>query len=372
MIGVGSQELYHNVAQSNHKPQFLLQSCEQPGRSSVVSSVNKKPVRGSPKASSARELIEKKGIGNKEEKASTLPRKGTIFAKKESGSGAAVNGGRKVSTLPRNRDTRDSGDSSEDSLRGQGDTETGSGDQVTRWHSLESVGDITADTSMDYIEFSSQTLPRSYKAEVIKSEWAELMESSSAALAEEDMFHTLPRYSGRVKQVLTVQEKLEDTARPPPAELYVNLLEDDEDGEGGVAESDADTASMSTGTVSHRPTPHITPHHSFSGADKTRPIDIAKMLDPFEALEREFGWEGGVTIRPPSAFCSLADIQEDSDEKFGDTDTENTVSDPVKSSEISEVMAAVDEAVNSLDDSGVCDVSDVSISEERDAGQDVR
>ena len=278
-------------------------------------------------------------------------------------------GGRKVSTLPRNRDNRDTRDSSEDSLRGQGE-DTGS--QVTRWHSLESVGDITADTSMDYIEFSSQTLPRSYKAEVIKSEWAELMESSSAALAEADMFHTLPRYAGRVKQVLTVQEKLEDAeARPPPAELYVNLLDEDEDAEAG--ESEADTASMSTGTVSHRPTPHVTPHHSFSGADKTRPIDIAKMLDPFEALEREFGWEGGVTIRPPSAFCSLADIQEDSDEKFGDTDTENPVSsDPVKRSEISEVMEAVDEAVNSLDDSGVCDVSDVSISEERDAGQDVR
>ena len=74
--------------QSNPKPQFLFQSCEQPGRSSVVSSFNKKPVRGSPKASSARELIEKKG--NKEEKASTLPRKGTIFAKKESGAATRV------------------------------------------------------------------------------------------------------------------------------------------------------------------------------------------------------------------------------------------------------------------------------------------
>ena len=280
-----------------------------------------------------------------------------IFAKKESGA---------VSTLPRNRD------SSEDTLRGQGDAETGSGDQIARWHSLESVGDITADTSMDYVEFSSQTLPRSYKAEVIKSEWAELMESSSAALAEEDMFHTLPRYGGRaqrpeaeVRRVLTVQEKLdtaEDSARPPPAELYVNLLEDDEE-EAGVAESDADTASMSTGTVSHRPTPGVTPAHSFSGADRSRPIDIAEMLDPFEALEREFGWEGGVTIRPPSAFCSLADIQEDSDEKFGDTDTE-TVSEQVKSRELSEVIEAVDEAVNSLDDSGVCDVSELSISED--------
>ena len=48
------------------------------------------------------------------------------------------------------------------------------------------------------------------------------------------------------------------------------------------------------------------------------------------------------------------------------------MSDQVKRSEISEVMEAVDEAVNSLDDSGVCDVSDVSISEERDVGQDTR
>ena len=148
--------------------------------------------------------------------------------------------------------------------------------------------------------------------------------------------------------MLTVQEKVnDDLAAPPPAELYVNLLDDDDD----VHESDADTASMSTGTVSYRPTPHITPHHSFTGADRSRPIDIAKMLDPFEQLEREFGWEGGVTIRPPSAFCSLADIQEDSDE---------TVSDKVRNLERPEVEA---EAANlNLDDSGVCDVSDTNTS----------
>ena len=45
-----------------------------------------------------------------------------------------------------------------------------------------------------------------------------------------------------VRRVLTVQEKLgsEDLARPPRAELYVNLLDEEE--QGGGRESD-DTAS---------------------------------------------------------------------------------------------------------------------------------
>ena len=34
---------------------------------------------------------------------------------------------------------------------------------------------------------------RSYKAEMIKTEWQELMESSNAALDNSDMFHTLPK-----------------------------------------------------------------------------------------------------------------------------------------------------------------------------------
>ena len=283
-------------------------------------------MRGSPKASSARELIEKKKDGSKEEKAATLPRKGTIYAKRES----CNNGGRRVSTLPRHSATTEDAEA------------TGS---------MESVGDITADTSMDYEEFSSQTLPRSYKADVIKSEWQELAELSTAAL-DNEMFHTLPKVNSKlkaeaecedtmIKSVLTVQEKLHTLDSPPPAELYVNLLDEEED--LMVQESDVDTASMST--ISHRPTPHITPHHSFSGADRTKPIDIAKMLDPFEQLEREFGWEGGVTIRPPSAFCSLADIQEDSDE---------TVSDKVRQSEKAEA------ADLNLDDSGVCDVEEVA------------
>ena len=293
---------------------FILQANEQHGRSSSVSLSNKKSVRGSPKASSARELIEKKNNGgSREERAATLPRKGTIYTKRES---CSSNAGRRVSSLPRN--------SQED----------------VGW--TESLAELTADTSLDYEEFSSQTLPRSYKAEEIKSEWQELTELSTAAL-DSEMFtsHTLPKSQSKLRTevealtVLTVQEKLHSLESPPPAELYVNLLEDEED---VVLESDVETASMST--ISHRPTPHITPHHSFTGADRTKPIDIAKMLDPFEQLEREFGWEGGVTIRPPSAFCSLADIQED--------ESDETVSDKVR--------------VSSLDDSGVCDVSDTNTS----------
>ena len=77
----------------------ILQANEQHGRSSSVSLSNKKCVRGSPKASSARELIEKKNNGgSREEKAATLPRKGTIYAKRES----CNNAGRRVSSLPRN------------------------------------------------------------------------------------------------------------------------------------------------------------------------------------------------------------------------------------------------------------------------------
>ena len=168
-------------------------------------------MRGSPKASisSVRELIEKKNIG-KEEKASTLPRKGTIYTKKESGTTGtgSGSGGRKVTTLPRNRDNF------------SGDSET------------SDTWDV-ADTSMDYVEFSSQTLPRSYKAEMIKTEWQELMESSTAALDNSDMFHTLPKSycplraetedgNPEVRQVLTVQEKLDVLDAPPPVGFASN------------------------------------------------------------------------------------------------------------------------------------------------------
>ena len=89
---------------------------------------------------------------------------------------------------------------------------------------------------------------------MIKTEWQELMESSTAALDNSDMFHTLPKSYCKnkeeaengdhlVRQVLTVQEKIDVLDAPPPAELYANLLDEDED----VHVSDCDTASMSTG-----------------------------------------------------------------------------------------------------------------------------
>ena len=36
---------------------------------------------------------------------------------------------------------------------------------------------------------------------------------------------------------------------------------------------------------------------------------MAKLLDPFEQLEREFNWEDVTTLKPPSAFCSLVDVR---------------------------------------------------------------
>jgi hypothetical protein len=40
---------------------------------------------------------------------------------------------------------------------------------------------------------------------------------------------------------------------------------------------------------------------SFAKADRAH-FDLAKLLDPFEKLEREFNWEDVTTLRPPSAF----------------------------------------------------------------------
>ena len=51
-------------------------------------------------------------------------------------------------------------------------------------------------------------------------------------------------------------------------------------------------------------------YSSFSSQDRTKPFDLAKLLDPFEQLEREFNWED-VTLKPPSAFCSLVDVREE-------------------------------------------------------------
>ena len=189
-------------------------------------------------------------------------------------------------------------------------------------------------------EVESHTLPRSHKAARIKVEWEELM---ARCHGEDWGSHTLPRTGNReqeaVRSVLTVQEKLHSSgdSEPPAAEVYVNLLEEEE-----VSctryESD-DTAStvsntcqsqLPTPAASSLPTPASTPHSSFSRADRPPPpgvgfagstplIDLATLLDPFEQLEREWETSPGVqippsaaaTIRPPSAFCSLTDIQEE-------------------------------------------------------------
>ena len=188
-------------------------------------------------------------------------------------------------------------------------------------------------------EVESHTLPRSHKAARIKVEWEELM--ARCHNGEEWGSHTLPRTGQReeaVRSVLTVQEKLHSAdAEPPAAEVYVNLLEEEEEEVNGARYESDDTAStvsntcqsqLPTPAASSLPTPVSTPHSSFSRADRPPPpgvgastplIDLATLLDPFEQLERE--WEtspGGTippttapTIRPPSAFCSLTDIQEE-------------------------------------------------------------
>ena len=42
---------------------------------------------------------------------------------------------------------------------------------------------------------------------------------------------------------------------------------------------------------------------SFAKADRQH-FDLAKLLDPFEKLEREFNWEEVTPLRPPSAFST--------------------------------------------------------------------
>jgi hypothetical protein len=101
------------------------------------------------------------------------------------------------------------------------------------------------------------------------------------------------------------------------------------------------------------------------------------LLGPFEQLEREFGWEGGpaaVPIRPPSAFCSLADIQEDG-EKAADDDDDDVISDECNDVAISESVEdefSASDLVNGevgcggLNDSGVCDLQEVRADHRRD------
>merc|ERR1712013_803627 len=178
-------------------------------RTSVPSS-SKKSSRGSPKASSARELIERKGIAQKDEKASTLPRKGAIYAKKD-------NSARKVTTLPRNLsenpDSTFSRESSHDSLISSDCENTDLKTQESR--SLESLSDIMQEASTDYLEFS-QTLPKSYKADQIKSEWRELMEDtnmlprslSGNSLSDYDFWHTLPKSYCQVRSAMASNDLL--------------------------------------------------------------------------------------------------------------------------------------------------------------------
>jgi hypothetical protein len=98
------------------------------------------------------------------------------------------------------------------------------------------------------------------------------------------------------------------------------------------------------------------------------------LLGPFEQLEREFGWEGGpaaVPIRPPSAFCSLADIQEDGEKAADDDDdviseecNDASISESVED-EFSSDLVSGDLAAG-LNDSGVCDLQEVRADQRRD------
>ena len=48
---------------------------------------------------------------------------------------------------------------------------------------------------------------------------------------------------------------------------------------------------------------HSSFRSSFAKADRQH-FDLAKLLDPFEKLEREFNWEEVTPLRPPSAFST--------------------------------------------------------------------
>ena len=78
---------------------------------------------------------------------------------------------------------------------------------------------------------------------------------------------------------------------------------------------ESDESSVSTlSTIQSK----LTPRSSFSTYDyrsqtSMNNFDLAKLLDPFEQLEREFNWDD-VTIRPPSAFSSMVDVNENNQE----------------------------------------------------------
>ena len=79
-------------------------------------------------------------------------------------------------------------------------------------------------------------------------------------------------------------------------------------------ESDESSSVSTLSTIQSK----LTPRSSFSTYDyrsqtSMNNFDLAKLLDPFEQLEREFNWDD-VTIRPPSAFSSMVDVNENNQE----------------------------------------------------------
>ena len=116
------------------------------------------------------------------------------------------------------------------------------------------------------------------------------------------------------------------------AEVYVNLLDGesvDDDSllnivsnskslekseESATKIRESDESSVSTlSTIQSK----LTPKSSFSqfDAQTVNNFDLAKLLDPFEQLEREFNWDDVTMIRPPSAFSSMIDVNENNNQQ---------------------------------------------------------
>ena len=77
---------------------------------------------------------------------------------------------------------------------------------------------------------------------------------------------------------------------------------------------ESDESSVSTlSTIQSK----LTPRSSFSAFDTqtVNNFDLAKLLDPFEQLEREFNWDDVTMIRPPSAFSSMVDVNENNQQE---------------------------------------------------------
>ena len=77
---------------------------------------------------------------------------------------------------------------------------------------------------------------------------------------------------------------------------------------------ESDESSVSTlSTIQSK----LTPRSSFTAFDTqtVNNFDLAKLLDPFEQLEREFNWDDVTMIRPPSAFSSMVDVNENNQQE---------------------------------------------------------